>query len=85
MSVGGDTMMLTANSPDQGTGSDEVAVEFESSDQLEVGFNARYLIDIAQQIDGDNARFDLADGASPTIIRDADDEAALYVLMPMRV
>ncbi|MDP6816193.1 MAG: DNA polymerase III subunit beta, partial [Alphaproteobacteria bacterium] len=46
---------------------------------------ARYLLDIASQIDGDNARFDLSDAASPTIIRDAADEGALYVLMPMRV
>ena len=41
---------MTAKSSDYSrgmvrTGSDEVAVDFESSDQLEVGFNARYLID----------------------------------------
>jgi DNA polymerase-3 subunit beta len=52
---------------------------------LEIGFNARYLLDIAGQIDGENACFDLSDGASPTIIRDAADQGALYVLMPMRV
>ncbi|MEC8199061.1 MAG: DNA polymerase III subunit beta, partial [Pseudomonadota bacterium] len=47
--------------------------------------NARYLLDIAQQIEGDEAEFVVADAASPTIVRDAGDASALYVLMPMRV
>lgn len=85
LAVSGDAMVLSANSPDQGSGTDEVAVSYDSDGALEIGFNARYLLDITQQIDGDNVRFDLADGASPTIIRDADDQGALFVLMPMRV
>jgi len=52
---------------------------------LEIGFNSRYLLDIAEQIEGENARFMLADAASPTVVRDAADGSALYVLMPMRV
>ena len=46
---------------------------------------ARYLLDIAHQIEGDQAQFLLADAASPTIVRDLADTSALYVLMPMRV
>ena len=34
---------------------------------------------------GQSAQFVLSDAASPTIVRDASDESALYVLMPMRV
>jgi DNA polymerase-3 subunit beta len=52
---------------------------------IEIGFNARYLLDIAQQIEGETAQFSMADAASPTVIRDTDDPSALYVLMPMRV
>jgi len=40
---------------------------------MEIGFNARYLLDIAEQIDGDNARFNMADAASPTVVSDAAD------------
>ncbi len=85
LSVGGGAVLLSANNPEQGSGTDEVAVNFNGEDGLEIGFNARYLLDIANQIDGENVSFDLADGASPTIIRDAADQGALYVLMPMRV
>jgi DNA polymerase-3 subunit beta len=75
---------LTASSPESGTATEELEVDY-SQDAIEIGFNARYLLDIAQQIEGDTAQFNMADAASPTIIRDIDDQSALYVLMPMRV
>jgi DNA polymerase III subunit beta len=56
-----------------------------SATPLEIGFNARYLLDIAGQLEGSNAVFKLADPGSPTMVRDGSDETALYVLMPMRV
>jgi len=55
------------------------------ADAMEIGFNSRYLLDITQQIEGDAAQFSMSDSASPTVIRDASDSSALYVLMPMRV
>jgi DNA polymerase-3 subunit beta len=85
LAVNSDTVVLSANNPEQGSGTDEVAVNFDGPEGLEIGFNARYLLDIAGQIEGENVCFDLSDGASPTIIRDAADQGALYVLMPMRV
>ena len=38
-----------------------------------------------EQIEGDGAKFMMADAASPTVVQDASDQSALYVLMPMRV
>ena len=54
-------------------------------DALEIGFNARYLLDVAQQVDGSTATFKLSDPSSPTVILDEEDTNALYVLMPLRV
>ena len=65
-------------------GSEELAADY-SSDPIEIGFNARYLLDVAAQLSGGEARFMLADAGSPTLIQDMADEHALYVLMPMRV
>ncbi len=79
-----DKLHLSANSPDSGSADEELVVNYPGED-IEVGFNSRYLLDIASQIDGDSARLDLADAVSPTILRDVADERALYVLMPMRV
>jgi DNA polymerase-3 subunit beta len=55
------------------------------SDVIEIGFNARYLLDILSEIDGDVVEVHLADAAAPTLLRENDKSNALYVLMPMRV
>ena len=78
------SLMLSATSPENGTATEELEVRY-SATPLEIGFNSRYLLDIAEQIEGEGARFAMADGGSPTIVRDASDPSALYVLMPMRV
>jgi len=79
-----DNLTLSANSADNGSAIEELSVNYRAED-IEIGFNSRYLQDIAQQIDGISARFTLADAASPTLVQDTNDESALYVLMPMRV
>tara|TARA_B100000686_G_scaffold341108_1_gene417955 strand:- start:3216 stop:4334 length:1119 start_codon:yes stop_codon:yes gene_type:complete len=78
------SLVLTATSPEAGSAREELDVEY-ADDQLEIGFNSKYLLDITQQIDGNDAKFQLSDGASPTLVRDTSDPSALYVLMPMRV
>ncbi len=84
LSINGGRLTLTVTNPDGGSATEEVDVDYDA-DPLEIGFNARYLLDISSQLDGETARFSLADPGSPTIVRDGDDMSALYVLMPMRV
>ncbi len=81
-----DVLTLSAASPDQGTAVEELdgdRVQY-SAGPLEIGFQARYLNDITDQIT-DQVEFRFADGSAPTIVCDSADESALYVLMPMRV
>jgi DNA polymerase III subunit beta len=84
LSIDGNTVTLSASSADSGTANEELEAVY-GAENMEIGFNARYLLDIAQQIEGDTAELSLADSAAPTIIRDQADASALYVLMPMRV
>jgi DNA polymerase-3 subunit beta len=84
LSASNNNLVLTASSPDSGTAREEIEVDYDNA-AIEIGFNARYLLDIAQQIEGGEAEFMVADAASPTIVRDSGDKSALYVLMPMRV
>jgi DNA polymerase III subunit beta len=79
-----DKLILSVNNPEGGSATEEIGVEYAAS-PLEIGFNARYLLDIAGQLEGDEACFMLADPGSPTMVKDPGDESALYVLMPMRV
>ena len=56
-----------------------------TGNDLEIGFNSRYLLDIAKQISGAQVKFLLSDKLSPTLIFDDDDKQALYLLMPMHI
>ncbi|MFL5160161.1 MAG: DNA polymerase III subunit beta [Microvirga sp.] len=77
-------LTLTVNNPDSGSATEEIEVDYDAT-PIDIGFNARYLLDITAQLDGDTALFKLADPGSPTIVQDREGASALYVLMPMRV
>ena len=77
-------LTLSVTNPDSGSAVEELEVDYDAGD-LEIGFNAKYLLDITAQLDGDTALFKLADAGSPTLVQDRDGASALYVLMPMRV
>ncbi|MBB2202422.1 DNA polymerase III subunit beta [Gluconacetobacter tumulisoli] len=86
LSIGRNLLTLSAVSPDQGTAKEELDENHVTydSDPLEIGFQARYLNDITDQIDRD-VEFAFSDSSAPTIVRDVGSPSALYVLMPMRV
>ncbi|EXS71321.1 DNA polymerase III subunit beta [Sphingobium sp. Ant17] len=84
MSLDRDKITLSVTSPENGTAAEEVPGAFQG-EGFDIGFNARYLLDILGQIDSDLVELHLADAAAPTLIRENDASPALYVLMPMRV
>jgi DNA polymerase-3 subunit beta len=84
LSLTGGRLMLSVTNPDSGSATEELEVEY-ASDPVDIGFNSRYLLDIAAQLDGEVALLKFADPGSPTLIQDKDAKGALYVLMPMRV
>ena len=84
LNISAGKVVLTVNNPDSGSAEEEVACGYES-DPIDIGFNSRYLLDVAGQMKSPAMIFNLADAGSPTIIRDPGDDQALYVLMPMRV
>src|ERR671921_155509 len=84
MALERDRVTLSVTSPENGTAAEEVPADY-GADSFEIGFNARYLLDILDQIDGDTVEVHLADAAAPTLLRENDKSNALYVLMPMRV
>jgi DNA polymerase-3 subunit beta len=84
LSLGDGKLTLSVHNPDAGQAIEELAVDYEAA-PLEIGFNARYLLDIVGQLEGDTALMKLADSGSPTLIQDREGALSLYVLMPMRV
>lgn len=84
LSLGANKLLFTANSNEQGTATEEIKVSY-SSDEFEVGFNSRYMLEMMQQIEGDTAQLFFNDAASPVLVKDTSDAGSLYVIMPMRV
>ncbi|PJE35792.1 DNA polymerase III subunit beta [Pseudooceanicola lipolyticus] len=79
-----DRLVLSVNAPDSGAAEEELAVAY-GDDKLEIGFNAKYLLEIASQVDRENAVFMFNSAGDPTLMREGNDQSAVYVVMPMRV
>lgn len=84
LAVDEDRLILSVNAPDSGAAEEELAVAY-GDEPIEIGFNAKYLLEIASQVDRENAVFLFNSPGDPTIMREGSDTSAVYVVMPMRV
>lgn len=84
MQLDEDRLVLSVNAPDSGNAEEELAVAY-GDEKLEIGFNAKYLLEIASQVDRENAVFLFNSSGDPTLMREGNDTSAVYVVMPMRV
>ena len=84
LSLEEDRLTLSVNAPDSGSARDEIAVAY-GDEAMEIGFNAKYLLEIASQIDRENAVLMFNGSGDPTLVHEGDDTSAIYVVMPMRV
>src|SRR6056297_385299 len=80
-----DRLVLSVNAPDSGGAAEEELAVAYGDERLEIGFNAKYLLEIASQVDRENAVFLFNSSGDPTLMREGSDTSALYVVMPMRV
>ena len=79
-----DNLSLVVDNPESGNAHEDLIVSYDA-DPLEIGFNAKYLMDVTSQIEGQDATLFLDGAASPALVRDSEDADSLYVLMPLRV
>ncbi|MDD7972068.1 DNA polymerase III subunit beta [Roseinatronobacter alkalisoli] len=84
LSLEEDKLTLSVNAPDSGAAEEELIVAY-GDERLEIGFNAKYLLEIASQVDRENAVFLFNASGDPTLMREGNDTSAVYVVMPMRV
>jgi len=79
-------LTVLSQNPDLGDAKEEVPVEY-AGEPLKIGFNARYITDVAAVLKSDDVQLELADDLSPGVLRGAGPEDAGYtaVVMPMRI
>ena len=79
-------LVVNASSPDAGTATQELDVEYNGDSSFTVVFNVKFLMDVAGQVEGEKFQMEMQDPLSPTIIKSTDKNTdALFVLMPMRM
>jgi DNA polymerase-3 subunit beta len=77
-------LILTVRNMEAGQAVEEVEIDYDG-EAFEIGFNARYLLDVCGQITGETMELRFADPSSPTLVLDPKDRGVRYVLMPLRV
>ena len=78
------SLAIEADNPDLGNAREKLDVEYKGS-ALQIGFNARYFIDLLTEMASKNVRLELGEDLDPAVIRPADDSDYLGVVMPMRL
>jgi len=79
-----DNIQLSVNSANSGEGNEKIKAEF-STENLNISFNSKYLIDIASEVEDKNLKMNLKDSVSPVLIEDGSDKNSYYVIMPMKI
>ncbi len=79
-----DNVQLSVNSANSGEGNEKIKAEF-NSENLNISFNSKYLVDIASEVEDKNIKINLKDSVSPVLIEDVSDKNSYYVIMPMKI
>ena len=82
--VSSDHVQLSVNSANSGEGNEKINANF-SSENLNISFNSKYLIEIASEVEDKNLKMNLKDSVSPVLIEDVSDKNSYYVIMPMKI
>lgn len=78
------TITISASSNNQSMGTEDCEVTYDGK-HLSTGFNAKYLLEVIQQIKSETLELKLSDNDTPIIIRGIDEQDVFYVMMPVRV
>ena len=84
MQLDEDRLILSVNAPDSGAAEEELAVAYGDERWKSVS-TPNTLLEIASQVDRENAVFMFNTAGDPTLMREGNDQSAVYVVMPMRV
>ena len=84
LQINRDNVQLSVNSANSGEGNEKIKAEF-NSESLNISFNSKYLVDIANEIESEKLKLNLLDSTSPVLIEDISDKNSYYVIMPMKI
>jgi DNA polymerase-3 subunit beta len=84
MKVTEEKLTITSKEPDKGRSYEEVAIELSGQD-LEIGFNVRFLLDFLKAIDSERVVVKYVQEQKPVIMQGMDQENYIYIVMPLKL
>ena len=78
-------MIVSSFTQGVGEAQEELSVITSGGSEIEIAFNAQYLLDGIQGIKNQNINLDLNDSVSPGLLSKEDDDSFFYLIMPIRV
>jgi len=84
LAINKENIQLSVNSANSGEGNEIIKAKF-NSDNLNISFNSKYLVDIASEVEDKNLKMNFKDSVSPVLIEDVSDKNSYYVIMPMKI
>lgn len=77
-------LQIATTNPEMGDAKEEMEAQY-SGEEIKIGFNARYLLEILNAMDSDIVDFALNDQLSPGVLRPANHAEYTCIVMPMRI
>lgn len=84
LTLGGDTLQLTAITQDVGNAHEEIDASYDGA-EMTVAFNPEYLAAGIDAVEGDEVTLATMDPMKPAVLRGVGHDDYLYLLMPVRV
>jgi DNA polymerase-3 subunit beta len=78
------SLKISSTNADQEEAVDELEIDY-GGDTIDIGFNVTYLLDVLNNLKGDNINVALGDANSSALITVPDNNDFKYVVMPMRI
>ena len=77
-------MTLNSTNLDVGEAMEEIDITY-NGDDVDVGFNVNYLIDAIAVINNDNILFEVGLGLKPSVVKPAESDNFLCIVMPLKI
>lgn len=76
-------MMISKNTPYLGEAKEEIDIDYAGGEDLEIGFNPRYLIDVLKNLESEEIVLEVNDSSKPGVVRQGEEYT--YVVLPMQL
>jgi DNA polymerase-3 subunit beta len=77
-------MTLNSTNLDVGEAMEEIDINYTGED-VDVGFNVNYLIDVISVVNQDSILFEVGTGLKPSVIKPAEGDNFLCIVMPLKI